>query len=146
MNRRSMLGMLGIGAAAGPAMAESFVQQNATPPIPMSDYGEYKVATKASLIEENPIKRLANLRKEYDVLTKDRDTWISDYIKRDMSEYIDGYSNIDINRIDPDIRAMRSISESSKIRMYLHRKANRRYNSIVSNILGDIERLVGKIT
>lgn len=146
MNRRSMLGMLGIGAAAGPAIAENFVQQNATPSIPMSDYGEYSVANKASLIEENPIKRLANLRKEYEVLTKDRDTWISDYIKRDMSDYIDGYSNIDINRVDPDIRAMRSISESSKIRMYLHRKANRRYNSIVSNILGDIERLVGKIT
>lgn len=144
MNRRSMLGMLGIGAAAGPSVAESLINKNpSSSPIPMSDYGEYAVKSTCEIVED-PIARLANLREQYNAITKDRDAWISDYIQRDMTDYMDGYSGMDINRVDPDIRAMRSISESSKIRMHMYRKANRRYNSIVSNLFKDIERLVGR--
>ena len=129
MNRRSVLGMLGLGAAAGPAIAEGVVSQAGTsvPAIGSQFLTMNKYSDKVYLAEdsENPLQRLNNVREHYNHL-KDKKKWIDNFVSRELQE-IFRYGNYH-NQVDPDIMAMKSFSMSAKIRMHIQRRAERRYN------------------
>lgn len=123
MNRRSMLSFLGLGAAAGP----SIVQQYASNPVPT--YGGYEddsiKATLASVGDQKEyVKRM---QEELSFINSDPAKWIADRVLNDMKDYMNGYSGISYNNIDPDIRNMKSITELAKMRIYYERKAKRQF-------------------
>jgi hypothetical protein len=145
MNRRGVLSMLGIGAAAGPAIAKQYVGNsvmNSSPAIP-STGGEYY--DKVEAIPWNPVEQLASAKREYEMLTGDASKWITDYVAREWDEYMSGYSSIRIETIDPDIRNMKSFSESAKIRTFIERKAKRRYENQKNHMWSRIQELMKEI-
>jgi len=129
MNRRSMLSMLGLGAAAGPAIAENLVSQAGTsvPAIGSQFLTMNKYSDKVHLAEdyENPLQRLNNIREHYNHLS-DKKKWIDSFVSRELQEMF-RYGNYN-NQIDPDIMAMKSFSTSAKLRLHIQRRAERRYN------------------
>jgi hypothetical protein len=145
MNRRGVLSMLGMGAAAGPAIAKQYVGNSvikSSPAIP-STGGQYD---KDQFIDQaipwDPVKSLKLAKEEFDILNSNRDKWIADYISREMDEYINGYGSYHYERIDADIRNMKSFSESAKMRMFIERKARRRYEQSKGSLLDRIKELM----
>ena len=142
MNRRGILGMLGMGAVAAPAVVHQYASDvvganGPSPPIPSTGIG---YSEKAELW--NPVEQLADARKEYEYLTKDPAAWIADYAKREYQEYLDGYTSYRYEMIDPDIRNMKSLSESAKMRMFFERKARRKQKQHSSSVMGRIQMLM----
>ena len=144
MNRRGVLGMLGLGAAAGPVVAKEMIYQTSYPSPGLSTPAILSTAAD-SPIPWNPVETLAHVKKEYEVMTGDSSAWIADYVAREMDEYLSGYSSLRLETIDPDIRNMKSLSESAKIRMAIERKAKRRYESTSRNLLHRIQELMKEI-
>ena len=138
-----MLGLLGLGAAAGPSVA-----QEAFNSISTGSQGSTVVPTdyiKDSAIAcWSPAEQLAEARKEYDMLM-DTDKWIADYIAREWDEHVGGFNPIRITDIDSDIRNMKSFSESAKIRMHIKRKALRRLRTGRESVMLRIQRLIKEV-
>ena len=122
MNRRGMLGFLGLGAVAGPSVARE-VFQTASPPL-SSQYG-YDPINKSVDIVDNSQNYVKRMQDELGSLTIDPAAWIADRLANDMRDYMMGYSGISFNSIDPDIRNMKSITESAKMRIHFERRARR---------------------
>jgi hypothetical protein len=141
MNRRGVLSMLGIGAAAGPAL----ISQGATPAYLSTSSPFIGKDNAIAEMPWNPVDHLAQLKKEYEVMTGDSSAWIADFVAREYEEYMTGYSSYRLETIDPDIRNMKSISESAKMRMFFARKAKRRYESNSRNLFERIKELTGQI-
>ena len=144
MNRRGVLSMLGMGAAAGPAIAKQYVGNsvmNSSPAIP-STGGWDNFSDKDQAVSWNPVEQLASAKREYEMLTGDASKWITDYVAREWDEYMSGYSSIRIETIDPDIRNMKSFSESAKIRAFIERRAKRRYESQKNHMWSRIQELM----
>jgi hypothetical protein len=138
MNRRGVLGILGLGAAAGPAL----ISQGATPAI-YSTSGSY--SGKDNITEGiawSPVEQLADARKEYALLTGDREKWVADWFAREWEEYQNGYSSYRLENIDADIRNMKSFSETAKVRMHIMRRAERRADSYTRNTFERIQQLM----
>jgi hypothetical protein len=142
MNRRSMLGMLGLGAAAGPAVVSEAVRASNIP----STHGiGYSIAQETCDKVWNPAEALASAKREYAMLTGEPSKWIADYVAREWDEYMSGYSSIRLETIDPDIRNMKSFSESAKVRMYIERRAKRRFESNKNHLLARVQDLMKEI-
>jgi hypothetical protein len=139
MNRRGVLGILGIGAAAGPAV----VKQYASDVVPST--GGYNFADKAELVQWNPVEALAEAKKDYEAITLDPEAWIADFVQREWKEYMDGYTSHSIKTIDPDIRNMKSLSESAKMRMYFERKAKRKQAQYAESAWGRVQEWMNKV-
>ena len=149
MNRRSMLSMLGIGAAGAPLVAKEVYQSmpamysgKSSLAIP-STSGEYY--SKDQAIAWNPVERLAEAKREYDLLTSDSAKWIQDFITREMDEYLDGYSSFSMDKIDADIRAMKSFSDTAKMRLHIERRAKRRHQRHTASMMGKIQELMKEV-
>ena len=142
MNRRGILGMLGLGAAAGPLVAKEVYQSMPTMYSGPSTGGEIY---KDQAIPWNPAEQLAQAQREYDGLTKDPAAWIAEYAHREYTEYLDGYTSYRYETIDPDIRNMKSLSESAKMRMFFERKARRKQQQISTSVLGRIQQLMKEV-
>ena len=150
MNRRGVLGMLGIGAAAGPLVAKEVYQSmpamysgKSSLAIP-STGGEYYDKVPDA-IAWNPVERLAEAKREYDLLTADSAAWIQDFITREMDEYLDGYSSFSMDKIDADIRAMKSFSDTAKMRLHIERRAKRRHQKHTASMMGRIQELMKEV-
>ena len=142
MNRRGVLGMLGIGAATAPAVVHQYASDVvSSPPIPGISGVEYKDQASAW----NPVEQLADARKEYEYLTKDPAAWVADYVSREWKEYIDGYTSYRYEMIDADIRNMKSLSETAKMRMYFERKARRKQQQYADSVMGRIQMLMKEV-
>jgi len=137
MNRRGILGMLGMGAVAGPAVVSQLGSQGSVLAIPSTGGEIYK----DQAIPWNPVEQLAQARKEYDIMTKDPAAWIEEYIQLEMREYLDGYG-FAYDRIPADIRAMKSLSEQTKVRLHFERKARRRYEHNKGHIWDRIQEYI----
>jgi len=140
-----MLGLLGLGAAAGPSVAqEAFNSIGYT-----SGSGVVVPSTSSAEVYDKiacwtPAEQLAEARKEYEMIM-DTDKWIADYIAREWDEHMAGYNPIRITDIDSDIRNMKSFSESAKIRMHIKRKAMRRLHNSRESIVTRIQRLMKEV-
>lgn len=142
MNRRGVLGMLGLSVAAGPAMISQTSTVTSSPAIWATPSSGNEVALDR---EWNPAEHLAHVRKEYDLMTGNADKWIAEFVEREWEEYLNGYSTYRIDNIDADIRNMKSFSETAKIRMHIERKARRRMNKEKSYLSQRIQELLGQI-
>lgn len=141
MNRRGFMELFGIGAVAGPAV----VKQHTDNLVSGSATGiGYSEITNAA-IPWNPVEQLAAARKEYDALTKDPAAWIAEHAHNDYTEYLNGYTSYHYGMIDPDIRNMKSFSESTKIRMFFERKARRKQQHYINSILSKIQILMKEV-
>ena len=145
MNRRSMLGMLGLGAAVGPAVVSNAV----SPAFPTGTANYDNVTPMKGSVEGgipwNPVENLASAKREYDMMTGDSSKWIAEYAAREWEEYINGYSPYRNDNIDPDIRNMRSFSETAKMRMHIERKAKRKLESNKNHVWSRIQQLMKEI-
>jgi hypothetical protein len=122
--------MLGLGAAAAPAVVSQYASEAvSSSPIPSLGYnpstGNYIDKVYDSDIHESPLERVKSVREHLNHLS-DKKKWIDNYVTRELQEMI-RYGNYN-NSIDPDIMAMKSFSTSTKIRMHIQRRAERRYN------------------
>ena len=125
MNRRSVLGFLGIGATAGPAVVQQMAYDSPIPPTTMGSQGYYPdtIASK-TVMDKDYVKRM---QEELNLINTDSVKWIADRVGQDMKDYMMGYSSVNYQHIDPDIRNMRSITEVAKMRMYYERRAKRQF-------------------
>ena len=146
MNRRSMLGMLGIGAAAGPAIAENIVSQSGTKAVLAHNYKydvDYGLVDKCpDVVQENPLQRLEHIREHYNFL-KDKSKWIENIVSREVQE-MHRYGSYQ-NHIDPDIMEMKSFSTSAKIRFHVQRRAERRYEQEFSEVSEQLKYWMEKV-
>jgi hypothetical protein len=140
MNRRGILGMLGMGAVAAPAVVHQYASDVVRSNIPSTG-----VEYKDQAVLWNPVEQLADARREYEYLTKDPAAWVADYVSREWKEYIDGYASYRYESIDPDIRSMKSLSETTKMRMYLERKARRKQQQYADSAMGRIQMLMKEV-
>ena len=118
MNRRSMLGFLGIGSVVGPSVANELT---AASPIPKQyiDYPSISVSDNKDYINR--------MQEELSFINADPVKWIADRALNDMKDYMQGYTGINFQHIDPDIRNMKSITELAKMRIYYERRAKRQF-------------------
>jgi hypothetical protein len=142
-----MLGMLGIGAAAGPALVSQMAEgaSAGTPPINIGTQSGYDKVYATDSLAWDPVKQLAEARQEYALLTGDRQRWIADWFSREWEEYQNGYSSYRLENIDADIRNMKSFSESAKIRTHIMRRAERRADSYTRNTFERIQQLMASV-
>ena len=145
MNRRGFMSMLGIGAAAAPAVAKEMkmIYPSSYPSPGLSTPAI--ISTAADSIPWDPVRQLAEAKREYERVTGDPSAWMADYVARELEEYHSGYSSFRFEYIDPDIRNMKSLSETAKIRMYFERRAKRRYESSKNNLFERIQHLLKEV-
>lgn len=129
MMRRGFLAMLGLGPIAS-LVAEEPVSKLSYPPVVTRDY------TGPNLVEQDESSYIKNMLKEM----SSKEDWIKDWIERQKS---DMYNDLHIDRVDPDIKAMKSFSDSAKVRMQWRRMAERRYDQDRNRYVEQLKRLVG---
>jgi hypothetical protein len=142
-----MLGMLGIGAAAGPAIAENIVSQSSEKSVLAHNYKydvDYGLVNKYApdVVQENPLQRLEHIREHYNFL-KDKGKWVNDVVSREVQE-LHRYGSYQ-NHIDPDIMALKSFSMSAKIRFHVQRRAERRYDQEFSEVSEQLKYWMEKV-
>jgi hypothetical protein len=127
MIRRGFLAMLGLGPVAAminkPEEPSSVLQYYGNPvQAPEVDYGWEKDLFQS--------------------MTTDKYGWIETKKKQLVHEYFRGYRSP--TSMDPDIRALKSFSESSKIRLQIQREAEKSYDETFADISARMKsRLLG---
>lgn len=122
MNRRSILGMLGIGAAVGPSVAKSM----SSPPLG-GGYGMPLSGVPQKDVQQFDEKRyiedeVKEIIKNFKRMTEDRDQWIADMEKNAFHELRNR------PQVDVDIIAMKSFSDIAKLKLQARRVAERDYD------------------
>jgi hypothetical protein len=136
MDRRSILGMIGMGAVAGPTIAQEAVNKYGHPsnPVPYID-GFSHINKEHEYMKE--------CREKLSYLTTDPAKWIADRMAEELRDYQMGYNSIHYNSIDPDIRNMKSITESAKMRMYIERRVKRQYEWQKTSLMNQLAGYMG---
>jgi hypothetical protein len=142
MNRRGMLSFLGIGAVG----ASTLGAQSGMNPVP-STQDSYWI-DKKSYVDATPMveDRATTLKRMQDDLfglTSDPSKWIADRLAEEMKDWRMGYSGVYYANIDPDIRNMKSITETAKMRMYFERKVKRQAEMQQTSLTGRIAEYLG---
>lgn len=125
MNRRSMLSFLGIGAVG----ASTLGVQSDMNPVP-STHGSYYQPEKHYAAHDIPIVKdtagyVKEMQDQLSSITGNPSKWIADRLAEEMKDWRMGYSSIRYDSIDPDIRNMKSITETAKMRMYFERRVKK---------------------
>ena len=142
MNRRGMLGFLGLGSLAGPTIASDMVGQ--APLVTQGSSGYYDnhhIATKS----EHPGDYIKRMQEELSYLNVDSVKWIAERAASDMRDYMMGYASVNYQSIDPDIRNMKSITEVAKMRIYYERRAKRQLESQKESLTNRIAEYMGLV-
>lgn len=143
MNRRSVLGMLGIGAAVGPSVAKSV----ASPPLgggygmPLSGGYQSDVQKAAPRFDERQYieDEVKEIVKSFKRMTEDRDQWIADMEKNAFHELRNR------PQVDVDIIAMKSFSDIAKLKLQARRVAERDYDSHHQHLSSRKENLLQRL-
>ena len=119
-----MLSFLGIGAVG----ASTLVTQ-ASNPVP-STYGSYYQPEKHYAAHDIPIVKdttayVKEMQDQLSLITSDPAKWIAQRVTDEMKDWRMGFGGVRLNDIDPDIRNMKSVTETTKMRMYFERRAIR---------------------
>ena len=144
MNRRSMLSFLGIGAVGA-----STVGTRGINPVPSTHGTTYDIGYSiAKESYDTPmIKDTTAYVKEMQdslvAITSDPAKWISDRVTDEMKDWRMGFGGVRLNDIDPDIRNMKSVSETTKMRMYFERRAKRQAEVNQMSLTGRIAEYLG---
>ena len=124
MNRRNMLSFLGLGAVAGTAVGSRGIDS----PVP-STQGSYWIDNK-SYVDATPMVKdtsgyIKDMQEQLSSITSDPAKWIAQRVTDEMKDWRMGFSSVKFSEIDPDIRNMKSVTETTKMRMYFERRATR---------------------
>ena len=137
MNRRGVLGMLGIGAAGAPLVAkEVYKSMPAMYSIPSNGVTVGSQYCEDAVPCESPMETLKHVRQRYDYLTMDKSKWMAEHMGREMREVF-RYGNY--GSIDPDIMALKSFSHGAKLRLHIQRRAEYRYNEELVDAKSSVE-------
>ena len=124
MNRRGMLSFLGLGAVAGTAVGSRGFDN----PVP-STQDSYWI-DKKSYVDATPMVKdtsgyVKEMQEQLSSITSDPAKWIAQRVTDEMKDWRMGFSSVKFSEIDPDIRNMKSVTETTKMRMYFERRATR---------------------
>jgi len=144
MNRRSMLSFLGIGAVG----ASTLGTQSGINPVPSTQGSYYTpeksyVAYDTPAIMENRADTIKRLQADLFDVTSDPAKWIADKLAEEMKDWRMGYSSVRYDSIDPDIRNMKSITETAKMRMYFERRVKRQHEVNKTHLTHRIAEYMG---
>jgi hypothetical protein len=119
-----MLSFLGLGAVAGTAVGSRGFDS----PIP-STQDSYWI-DKKSYVDATPMVKdtsgyVKEMQEQLSAITSDPAKWIAQRVTDEMKDWRMGFSSVKFSEIDPDIRNMKSITETAKMRMYFERRATR---------------------
>jgi hypothetical protein len=119
-----MLSFLGIGAVG----ASTLGVQSGMNPVP-STHDSYWI-DKKSYVDATPMVKdttayVKEMQDQLSTITGDPAKWIADRLAEELKDWRQGYSSVRYENIDPDIRNMKSITETAKMRMYFERKVKR---------------------
>ena len=124
MNRRSMLSFLGLGAVAGTAVGSRGFD-NPVPSTQDSYWIDNKSYTDATPMVKDTATYLKEMQEQLSLITSDPAKWIAQRVTDEMKDWRMGFSSVKFSEIDPDIRNMKSVTETTKMRMYFERRATR---------------------
>lgn len=126
MNRRSMLSFLGIGAVG----ASTLGAQSGMNPVPSTEattgyWIDNKSYTDATPMVKDTTAYVKEMQDQLSLITSDPAKWIAQRVTDEMKDWRMGFSSVKFSEIDPDIRNMKSVTETTKMRMYFERRAKR---------------------
>jgi hypothetical protein len=126
MMRRGFLAMLGLGPVA------SLISQHQSSNIP-----EVAVRQSGSILSYSNPMEVPEVdhsweKDMFQTMTTDKSGWIETKKKELVREFFRGYRSP--TSIDPDIRAMKSFSESAKMRLQIQREAEKSYEETFADI------------
>jgi len=122
-----MLSFLGIGAVG----ASTLGAQSGMNPDPSTHGTTYDMGY--SIVKETydtPMVKdttayVKEMQEQLSLITDDPSKWIANRLAEEMKDWRMGYSSNRYDCIDPDIRNMKSITETAKMRIYLERRVKR---------------------
>jgi hypothetical protein len=119
-----MLSFLGAGAVG----ASTLGAQSGMNPVP-STQDSYWI-DKKSYVDATPMVKdtsgyIKDMQEQLSLITSDPAKWIADRVTDEMKDWRMGFGGVRLNDIDPDIRNMKSVTETTKMRMYFERRAKR---------------------
>lgn len=141
MNRRSALGFLGIGAVTGPSIAQESVNAYGNPSNPVPYLSGSQHDGFIHINKDHDYMKECQEKLSY--LTSDPAEWIANRMAEELRDYHMGYSGIHYSSIDPDIRNMKSITESAKMRMYIQRRVKRQYENQKASLMNQLAGYMG---
>jgi hypothetical protein len=139
-----MLSFLGIGAVG----ASTLGAQSGMNPVPSQTYDiGYSIAKEsyATPMVEDRTTALKRMQDDLFGITSDPSKWIADRLAEELKDWRMGYSSIRYDSIDPDIRNMKSITETAKMRMYFERKVNRQAEMQQTSLTHRIAEYMGMV-
>ena len=122
MNRRSMLSFLGIGAVGASTLG---AQASVVPSVQAYYQPEKHYAAHDVPIVKDTAAYVKDMQEQLSLITGNPSKWIADKLAEEMKDWRMGYSSIRYDSIDPDIRNMKSITETAKMRMYFERRVKK---------------------
>jgi len=143
MNRRGMLSFLGIGAVGASTLAAQSGFDNPVPSTQDSYWIDKKSYVDATPMVEDPVSTIKRLQDDLFGITSDPAKWIADRLAEELKDWRMGYSSVRYDSIDPDIRNMKSITETTKMRMYFERKVKRQHELNKTHITNRISEYMG---
>ena len=143
MNRRSMLSFLGIGAVGA-----STLGAQAGNPVPSTEattgyWIDNKSYTDATPMVKDTTAYVKEMQEQLSAITGDPSKWIADRLAEEMKDWRMGYSSTHYSSIDPDIRNMKSITETAKMRMYFERRVKRQMEMNKNSLTHRIAEYLG---
>jgi hypothetical protein len=122
-----MLSFLGVGAVG----ASTLGAQSGMNPVPSTHGTTYDMAysiTKEPYdipMVKDTSGYIKDMQEQLSLITSDPAKWIAQRVTDEMKDWRMGFGGVRLNDIDPDIRNMKSVSETTKMRMYFERRAKR---------------------
>ena len=146
MNRRSMLSFLGLGAVG----VSTLGVQSDMNPVPSTHGMSYGLDNTVKEVYNTPMVEdhtasLKRMRDDLFGMTSDPSKWIADRLAEELKDWRMGYSSIRYDSIDPDIRNMKSVSETTKMRMYFERRVKRQLEVNKTHLTHRIAEYMGLV-
>ena len=143
MNRRSMLSFLGIGAVGASTIG---TQAGIVPSTHETTYDMgYSVVkeTYDSSLKKDTAAYVKEMQDQLSLITSDPAKWIAQRVTDEMKDWRMGFGGVRLNDIDPDIRNMKSVTETTKMRMYFERRAIRQAEANQMSLTARIAEYLG---
>ena len=135
-----MLSFLGIGAVG----ASTLGAQSGMNPVPSSYYQPEKhYAAHDIPIVKDTAGYVKEMQDQLSLITSDPAKWIAQRVTDEMKDWRMGFGGIKLNDIDPDIRNMKSVTETTKMRMYFERRAIRQAEANQMSLTARIAEYLG---
>ena len=120
-----MLSFLGIGAVGASTLGAQSGFDNPVPSTQDSYWIDKKSYVDATPMVKDTSGYVKEMQDQLSSITGNPSKWIADRVTDEMKDWRMGFGGVRLNDIDPDIRNMKSVSETTKMRMYFERRATR---------------------